>query len=102
MEIITAIGTILGIVVVMLFRDFRDGKPLFKKTKKNNENGDESVYNRLESIQTELSIIGGNHLDHVQKGIDTLHSKHDQTIRILDKMTYIIEDIKNNGIECRK
>ena len=33
-EFLTAIGTILSVIVVALFRDWRDGKSLFKKNGK--------------------------------------------------------------------
>lgn len=89
MDIITAIGTILGTIAVLLAKDWRDGKPLFKKSSEPTE-----TQSSLNSIESKLALMSGNHLEHVQTGINDINSKADQQLQALDKAIYILEDIK--------
>lgn len=58
--------------------------------------------NALQPVLSQLELMTNNHLDHVQKSLDGLHEKHDVVARTQDKLLYVLEDLKNNGIKCRK
>ena len=84
----------LGVVVLIGFAE-RSGIPvisLLKKTLKLNGNGNG---HKLEGIEDKLATIQGNHLDHLQKGIDQLGNK-------IDKLGDILTELRVEGIKCRK
>ena len=62
---------------------------------KNGENGHEQTQ-RLDEIEDKLSLLATNHMEHLQKGIDKMIEMQEAENVVLGKITYLLEDIKEN------
>lgn len=79
-EILTAIGTIIGVAGVVFLKDWAiDGRNPFKK--KDTDGGEYDK--RFQGIEASLKTLAGNHLEHIQHGINSMHKKQDESLNIM-------------------
>lgn len=95
-QIITGIGTILGIAAVMVLRDLRDGKPLFRKPHSS----------EIADPLTSLAAFMKEKVQEISTSQSQLqHHYNDETTAILTSIQITLSDIKecvgimNRGID---
>jgi gas vesicle protein len=92
-EILTAIGTIVGIALVMVVRDWRDGKSLLKKNGNNIHDEVKAILQSQGQLKQHYNEETTELLSRISEGIDRLNRKHDEW----DKYGIVTRDCKKNG-----
>lgn len=99
-ETVTAIGTILGIVTVMLARDWRDGKSIFRK-----KNVPQEVMadnrNALQPLMSKMDELSTHYNHETTEALAQIRATQLQQCTKLDLMVDSLQDIQRNGIRIR-
>ena len=89
--IITAIGTILGTAAMFIYRDWRDGKSLFKK------NGNGKVDHLVNYYNHDLT----GKLDRLLEMEEREHERADKQSQINTEILWHLKELRENGIDCK-
>ena len=99
-----AIFALLAILIVV------HGKTIIEKvwpTKEQKENQTENKtskqwFDGLEEINRQLATLAGNHIEHVQMGVDDVKENQKEMTRLLNQTVGILQEIKEYGVKIRK
>jgi hypothetical protein len=59
-------------------------------------------FDGLEGISSQLATIAGNHIEHVQMGVDDIKETQKETTRLLTQAVGILQEIKEYGVKVRR